>query len=167
MYLFVASRLLIVVVTSIVLSIAISQWLKYERLVQAAHAHVSPVSERAKMSPLAQLRLDDATCTGGLPLRLPLHVGHWYAGTVVGFVPRLQALSVIFRTEAQVHGTLEPAYMSNRRVFVHPVNFGPRMRFLAVVPAGLPVRVGERVRVAGARASHRFACQYIPSLVVP
>ncbi len=167
LYLFVVSPLLIVALIGIVLAIAIPQWLNYERLVEAAQAHASPVSERTKISPLAQLRRDDASCTGGLPLRLPLHVSRWYAGTVVGFMPRLLALSIVFRSEAQVHGTLEPAYMSNQRVFIHPAHLGPRARFIAVVPAGLSVRLGERVRVAGARASHRFACQYIPSLVMP
>lgn len=167
LYGFVVSPFLVVAVIGIVLAIAIPQWQDYERMAQAARAQTSPVPERPKISPLAQLRLDDAFCTGGLPLTLPLHVSRWYAGTVVGFVPRLLALSIIFRSEAQVHGTLEPAYLKNRRVFIHPANLGPRARFLAVVPAGSSVRLGERVRVAAGRASQRFACQYIPSLVMP
>lgn len=167
LYGFVVSPFLIVAIIGMGLAIAIPQWQNYERTAQAARPQTPLVPEQTKMSPLAQLRLDDASCAGGLPLALPLHVGRWYAGRVVGFVPRLLALTIVLRSEALVHGTLEPAYMQNTRVYVHPVNLGPRAHLLAVVPTGMSVHLGEKVRIAAGRASHRFACQYIPSLVMP
>ena len=168
LYGFVLAPLLIVALIGIVAAIAIPQWQTYERLVHAAQrAKAAPVAYRGRSPSLAQLREDDSSCAGGLPLGVPFEVRGGYVGRVVGFVPRMLALAILFRSEHQAHGILEPVYSQNLRIFVHPLHSGARVRLVAVVPAGLSVRLGQKVRVENARASHSFACQYIPNLVVP
>lgn len=166
LYAVVLSPFLILALVGIVAAIAIPQWQTYERLAHASGtAEAAPTVYRNPTPSPARLRQEDSSCTSGLPLGVPFYVRGGYVGRVVGFVPRMQALAILFRTQQQVHGILEPVYSEDLRVFVHPLRARPGVRLVAVVPAGLSVRLGQRVRVEGGRASHNFACQYVPALV--
>lgn len=168
LYVFVLSPFLILALVGIVVAIAIPQWQKYERLVHAAQRPTASSAEYPSRAPSpAQLRQEDSSCSGGLPLAAPYTVRTGYFGRVVGFVSPWRALVIQFATEQQVHGLLEPTYDHDLRVTIHPRALGPLVREVAVVPVGMSVRLGQRVWVRGFRASHSFACQYRPALVVP
>ncbi len=116
--------------------------------------------------PPRSLATVDQHCIGGLPMALPQHPAGLHSGTVTAFVPRRMAISTIFRTQRAVHGFLSPEYMADQRVLVHPDGANPAMRLMAVVPAGMTVQIGQEADVAGAHASHRFACRYTPDLLM-
>lgn len=108
----------------------------------------------------------DQHCMGGLPMRLPQQSAWYHTGTVIDFVPRPAAVSSMFRTQRIVHGFLDPEYLMNQRVLIHPSGTNPYVRFLAIVPNGMMVQVGQIVEVASAHASHHYACRYAPNLIV-
>ena len=116
--------------------------------------------------PARSLATIDQHCIGGLPMRLPQQSEWHHAGTVTGLVPRLAAVSAMFKTQNAVHGFLDPEYLADQRVLVHPSGAVPDARFMVVVPAGMSVQVGQKVEMAGAHASHHFACRYAPNLLM-
>jgi hypothetical protein len=108
----------------------------------------------------------DQHCIGGLPMRLPQQSEWHHPGTVKGIVPRLEAVSAMFKTQNTVHGFLDPEYLADQRVVVHPSGAGPNARLIAVVPSDMTVQVGQKVEMAGAHLSHHYACRYAPNLLM-
>lgn len=116
--------------------------------------------------PTRSLAAIDQRCIGGFPMRLPQQSAWHHAGTITAMVPRWAVVPTIFKTQNAVHGFLDPEYRADQRVLVHPGGAGPNARLMAVVPADMTVQIGQKVEIAGAHASHRFACRYIPNLLV-
>lgn len=116
--------------------------------------------------PTRSLTTIDQHCMDGLPLRAPQQSEWEHSGIITRIVPRRAALFSMFRTQKVVHGFLAPEYLPDQRVLVHPNDSQPGVHVLAVVPANMPVHVGQEVEVAGWHVSHHFACRYVPNLLV-
>ena len=114
----------------------------------------------------SRIRKEDAHCTSGLPLAAPWLPSGMVSATVAGFVSRSQALRYVMENQQNLHGTLDPRYLPNQRVLVHPLGTPDDATELAVVPMGMSVMHGEIVRIASFRASHRMPCAFIPNRVV-
>jgi hypothetical protein len=84
------------------------------------------------------------------------------AGKVVGFMSSEQALDLTQRTEAERQAKLNPAYINNLRVFVR--SDGSPMRFIAIVPATMTVKIGDQVEFGGAYRDPSLPCHYMPPL---
>jgi len=85
------------------------------------------------------------------------------AGKVVGFMSLEQARDLTQRTEAERQAKLNPLYIDNLRAFVRPD--GSPMRFIAIVPATLAVKIGDQVEFGGAYRDPSLPCHYMPPLI--
>jgi hypothetical protein len=85
------------------------------------------------------------------------------AGKVVGFMSSEQALDLTRRTEAERQAKLNPAYINNLRVFVGPD--GSPIRFIAIVPTTMTIKIGDQVEFGGAYRDPSLPCHYMPPLI--
>jgi hypothetical protein len=67
--------------------------------------------------------------------------------------------------QQNLHGRLDPQYISNQRIIVRQYGFPASKTELAVVPTGMQVFTGENVQVQLFHASHRMPCTYVPNLI--
>ncbi|MHB1704739.1 MAG: hypothetical protein ACYCSH_01645 [Acidithiobacillus sp.] len=118
-------------------------------------------------SPLlsSMIRKDDTHCLSRLPLAAPWSPAHQVSATVVRFVPRMEVLRDMVWNNRTLHGMIAPRYLRNQRVLLHPDGSHADVIMLALVPTGMMVTIGERVRMDSFHASHRMPCTYVPNLI--
>ncbi|MHB1281024.1 MAG: hypothetical protein ACYCYL_07305 [Acidithiobacillus sp.] len=114
----------------------------------------------------SMIRKDDTHCLAGLPLAAPWwSPGPSISATVVQFVSRMDVLRDIAWNNRALHGMIAPRYLRNQRVLLHPDGSRAGVPMLAVVPTGMRVTIGERVRMDSFHAFHRVPCTYVPNLI--
>jgi len=97
------------------------------------------------------------------PQNCPLQPGQpGGSGKVVGFLTAGQAQDMMQRTQAQLQAKISPAYVSNLRAAITPD--GVR-RLVALVPAGMTVKIGDQVEFIGAYKDPTLPCHYVPNLI--
>lgn len=114
----------------------------------------------------SQVAVADEHCGAGAPMRVALTPPPAVAGRVEGFLPDAQAMALIPRSEEAANGRIDPAYVHNLRALFHPDGAPPNVRVPVLVPDGMDIHIGERVRMVGGHASPGLACHYIPNLIV-
>lgn len=113
----------------------------------------------------SMIRKDDAHCLAGLPLAAPWSPAPPVSATVVRFVPRMDVLRDIAWNNRALHGMIAPRYLRDQRVLLHPDGSHADVAMLALVPTGMKVTIGERVRMDSYHAFHRAPCTYVPNLI--
>lgn len=108
----------------------------------------------------------DQHCGDGMPSKAPMVPAPPKPAIILGFLSADQAAFMIKKTEAATNVLIDPAYAGNLRVRVHPVHAPAGVRFVAIVPKGMAVQVGEQVPVLGWYASPTIACKYVPASVI-
>jgi len=90
---------------------------------------------------------------------------HARRGQVLGLLTQGQATKAMQINQANYDLHINPNYASNIRIFVH-VDGTPEGAFgVALLPAGLSVRIGDRVEYLTGRVDPSMPCHYIPPLV--
>ena len=114
----------------------------------------------------SQVATADEHCGAGEPMHVALTPPPAIAGRIEGFLPDTQAMALIPRSEEAANGRIDPAYVHNLRALFHPDDAPPNVRVPVLVPDGMDIHIGERVRMVGGHASPGLACHYIPNLIV-
>lgn len=84
---------------------------------------------------------------------------------VVGIIPHDQSLQ-IFQTNGQrFGGPVNPAYVDDVRLLIHPEGAPQGMTRGTMVPAGLLVAVGDRITFDTAYHDLSQPCAWVPTLV--
>ena len=86
-------------------------------------------------------------------------------GTVVGFMSASQAASLLARTQASVGASINPAFLHNARAVIGVPDAHSGRKAIALVPAGLTVKPGDRVTYAGGFRDPSLPCNYVPPLI--
>ena len=90
-------------------------------------------------------------------------LGHTETGRIVGILTREQGLVSIQRTQRNMRGLIDPAYIPNVRVLV---SLDKRSQFMgAVVPQDRHVNIGDHVTFVTAHRNKALPCNYIPNLI--
>ena len=113
-----------------------------------------------------QIANADENCGAGGPMGMSLWPSAPFGGQVVGFLSRGQALELLDRSEREVNGRIDPAYLDNLRAIIHLDGRPPGARVVVLVPDNMMVHFGEHVEAVGGRASPTLACHYVPNLIV-
>ncbi|MHB1641434.1 MAG: hypothetical protein ACYCS8_02085 [Acidithiobacillus sp.] len=129
------------------------------------HAPLTPPRFGGPLTLSSMIRKDDAHCLAGLPLAAPWSSAPPVSATVVRFVPRMEVLRDMVWNNRTLHGMIAPRYLRNQRVLLHPDGSHADVIMLALVPTGMRVTIGERVRMDSFHASHRMPCTYVPNLI--
>ncbi len=108
----------------------------------------------------------EAHCLGNRPLTIPRSPISEWVGTVLFVMSRPEARTTVTETENTAHGWLEPRYVQDKIVVLNPPRSAPWETIIAMVPAGMAVRRGQKVTVVVGRPSHRWACQYVLNRVL-
>lgn len=108
----------------------------------------------------------DQNCNGAGPLLSPLNAPLPVPGQIISFMPPSQAMAMIPKSERLANGKIDPQYVQNQRVLIHPDGAPAYARILALIPMGMHAYVGEQVRFVGGHASPNLSCHYIPNLVM-
>lgn len=113
-----------------------------------------------------QIAAADENCGTGGPMGVPLTDPDRIWGRVVGFLSRAQALALIPVTERRVNGKIEPAYVDNLRVLIHPDHWPAGRNVPVLVPQGMLVHFDEHIEAVASHASPTLACHYVPNLII-
>ena len=90
-------------------------------------------------------------------------LGHTETGRIVGILTEEQGLATIQRTQRNMRGLIDPAYIPNVRVLV---SLDKRSQFMgAVVPKDMRVNIGDHVTFVTAHRNKTLPCNYIPNLI--
>ncbi len=90
---------------------------------------------------------------------LPTPMG---TGTIIGIETAAAAHAEIPQREARLGGTIDPQYVGDLRALVSRSN--GRLRIFDV-PAGMKVRIGDRVALQDSYRSKKQPCSYVPILI--
>jgi hypothetical protein len=116
------------------------------------------------IGPSAALAQMEIQAPSGCALREPERPRPRGLGTIVGIQDPTLARADIPAREARRGGALDPRYRNDLRAVVRQDN---GVMDIFDVPAGMTVRVGDRVRLQGSYRSRASTCSYIPILIVP
>ena len=86
-------------------------------------------------------------------------------GTVVGFMSAGQAASLLARTQAAVGASINPAFLHNARAIIGVPDARGGRKAIELVPLGVTVKAGDRVRYAGGFRDATLPCNYVPPLI--
>ena len=112
----------------------------------------APHAQRRVPAPSSQ------TCALNQP-GLPTPLG---TGTIIGIETPAAARAEIPKREARLGGTIDPRYVDDMRALVSRGN--GRLRIFDV-PAGMKVRIGDRVALQDSYRSKKLPCSYVPILI--
>ena len=131
-------------------------------------SHTSAVAVASAGAGMSSKLLEaDRNCNSKGPMNMAPVASPPMSATVTGFLSDAEATALLVRTEAQVNGKLDPAYLHNVRAVLHPsLAKNPKAWVIVVVPESMNVTVGETVRIVGGHASPTIACTYVPNLIV-
>ena len=108
----------------------------------------------------------DENCGAGGPMGMSFGPSAPFGGQIVGFLSRPQALKLLDRTQREVNGKIDPAYVNNLRAVIHLDGKPAGARVVVLVPQNMVVHYGEHVEALGGRPSRTLACHYVPNLIV-
>ena len=108
----------------------------------------------------------DENCGAGGPMGMSFGPSAPFGGQIVGFLSRPQALELLDRTQREVNGKIDPAYLNNLRAVIHLDGKPAGARVVVLVPQDMLVHYGEHVEAVGGRPSRTLACHYVPNLIV-
>jgi hypothetical protein len=87
-------------------------------------------------------------------------------GQVLGVLTRAQAAQMIRMTQANADMLISPNYVNNVRVFVHVDGTREGAWGVVLLPAGLSVQAGDRVKFLPAHLDPSTPCHYIPNIAL-
>lgn len=110
-----------------------------------------PLSSAALAATPCALHEPDAPRPGGV-------------GTVLRIQDPAMARATIPTRQAQRGGAIDPRHLDDVRVVVRQDD---GIFDTYNVPAGMPVHIGDRVKLQGSYRSTAFTCSYIPHMAIP
>ena len=138
-------------------------------------ASTSVLVVSAVLSPLLGLRASDATSSpvdtvAASPTpTTSCPIANWSTpggeGTIVGFMSASQSATLLARTQASVNATINPAFVHNVRAVIGIPDARSGRKAIALVPAGMTVKPGDKVRYDGGYRDPKLPCNYVPPLI--
>lgn len=139
-----------------------------QQLAKSHHYPMIPTThdEASKAAMTSALVEEDQQCGNGGPMNVAINPPPPVPARVVGFVSPAVVPEGIRYSERAANGKIDPDYVSNLRVNVHPLLAPPGKVVTVVVPKGTNVFPGEKVEMIGGHASPILACHYVPNLLI-
>ena len=130
--------------------------------VPSAILAAAPTAEVAKETGRPQSLEESQPSNDECALRLPYNSARYAEGVVTRELPPELALASIARDEAKEQAKVERSYIDLKRVVV---TVNAQANPIVTVPAGMTVKIGDRVGLQEARRSRTLPCGWVPNLI--
>ena len=126
------------------------------------------------LTPLLLARANDAIALSAIPATSTppssCPIANWSSpggeGVVIGFMSASQAASLLARTQASLSAAINPAYLHNPRAIIGVPDAHSGRKAIALVPASMTVKPGDRITYIGGFRDATLPCNYVPPLIV-